>query len=186
MTIRSFEGKYPQIHDDAFIDESAVVIGDVSIGEGSSIWPCCVVRGDIHTIKIGKRTNIQDGSILHVTHASDYVPGGSSLSIGDDVTVGHGAVIHACTIKNEVLIGMNATVLDRAVVNDQVMVGAGAVVSPGKALESGYLYVGSPAKQARPLTDKEKAFLKYSANNYASLKDRHVASQQAEQQREEG
>ena len=176
MTIRSFEGKTPAIHPDAYVDDTAVVIGDVSIGEGSSVWPLCVVRGDIHTITIGARTNIQDGSILHVTHDSDYSPGGSPLSIGDDVTIGHAAIIHACTLEDECLIGMNATVLDGAVVEKHAMVAAGSVVGPGKVLAGGFLYMGSPARQVRALSDKQIAFFSYSAQNYVGLASRHKLS----------
>lgn len=173
MTIRTFEGKAPTIHTDAFVDETALVIGDVTIGAGSSIWPMCVVRGDIHTITIGARSNIQDGSILHVTHDSEYSPGGSRLTIGDDVTVGHAAVIHACTLEDECLVGMNATVLDGALVKKHAMVAAGSVVGPGKVLEGGFLYVGSPAKQIRPLSEREIAYFRYSAQNYVGLAQRH-------------
>lgn len=165
--------KSPVVHDSAWIHKSAVVIGDVHVGEDSSIWPMAVVRGDMHTIKIGARTSIQDGAILHITHASDFNPAGFPLTIGDDVTVGHQACLHGCTIGNEVLIGIGATLLDGVVVEDQVLVAAGALVTPGKRLESGYVYAGSPAKKHRPLSEKERAFFKYSAKNYAALKDAH-------------
>jgi len=171
--IRSFEDYNPKISETAFIDESAVVTGNVVIGEDSSVWPCCSVRGDIHSITIGKRTNIQDGSILHVTHDSEYAPGGFKLSVGDDVTVGHNVVLHACTVENECLIGMGSVVLDGAVVQSGAMVGAGSLVPPNKTLEGGYMWLGSPVKRARELTDKEKSFLKYSAQQYVKLKGRH-------------
>ena len=171
--IRSFENHNPIISETAFIDESAVVTGNVVIGEDSSVWPCCSVRGDIHSITIGNRTNIQDGSILHVTHDSEYAPGGFKLSVGDDVTVGHNVVLHACTVENECLIGMGSVVLDGAVIQSGAMVGAGSLVPPNKTLEGGYMWLGSPVKRARELTDKEKSFLKYSAQQYVKLKKRH-------------
>lgn len=171
--IRSFDGKTPVIAEDVYIDQAAVVIGDVEIGAGSSVWPCTVVRGDIHRIRIGKDTNIQDGSVLHVTHDSSFVPGGYPLTVGNGVTVGHKVTLHACEIGNYCLIGMGSIVLDGAVVEDKVMIGAGSLVPGGKRLESGYLYMGSPVKQMRPLKEKELEFLEYSAENYARLGRRH-------------
>jgi len=172
--IRSFEDYIPQLADSVFVDESAVVTGNVSIGEDSSIWPCCSVRGDIHSISIGARSNIQDGSILHVTHDSEYAPGGNKLTVGNDVTVGHNVVLHACTVEDLCLIGMGSIVLDGAVVQSGAMVGAGSLVPPNKVLEGGYMWLGSPVKKIRELTDKEKAFLEYSARHYVKLKDRHA------------
>lgn len=174
MAIRKFLNKTPQIGDNVFIDEMAVVLGDVKIGEDSSVWPMTVIRGDVHSIRIGCRTNIQDGSVLHVTHDSDYVPGGFPLIIGDDVTVGHRAILHACTVGNRCLIGMGSTVLDGAIIKDDVMIGANALVTPGKVLESGFLYVGSPVKQVRKLTDAEMVFLRYSAKSYVDFKNQHL------------
>jgi carbonic anhydrase/acetyltransferase-like protein (isoleucine patch superfamily) len=173
MSIRNFEGHAPLIHASAYVDEQAMVCGRVSIGADSSIWPMSVVRGDINTIAIGERTNIQDGSVLHVTHDSEYFPGGASLVVGNDVTVGHRVVLHACTVEDLCLIGMGAVVLDGAVIRSGAMLAAGALVSPGKDLAGGYLYVGAPARQARALSDQEKDFLRYSAEHYARLKDRH-------------
>lgn len=173
MSIRDFEQSSPVIDDTAFVDESAVVIGNVDIAADVSVWPLVVIRGDIHRITIGAGTNIQDGSVLHVTHDSEYSPGGFALSIGESVTVGHKAILHACTIGNHCLIGMGSTVLDGAVLEDKVMLGANSLVSPGKHLKSGYLYLGSPAKQARALTDDEMAWLAYSANHYVELKNRY-------------
>lgn len=171
--IRSFETFSPQIDDTAFIDESAVVTGNVVIGEDSSVWPCCSVRGDIHSISIGRRSNIQDGCMLHVTHDSEYAPGGFALAIGDDVTVGHNVVLHACTIEDLCLIGMGSVVLDGAVIQSGAMVGAASLVAPNKVLEGGYMWLGSPVKKVRELTDKEQRFLKYSAMQYVKLKNRH-------------
>lgn len=167
--IRPFNGVAPRIADDAWIDPTAVVIGDVEIGAGASLWPYVVVRGDIHRIRIGARSNIQDGSVLHVTHDSTFVPGGHPLEIGDDVIVGHKVVLHGCRIENHCLIGMGAIVMDGAVLESEVILGAGSLVPPGKRLAGGHLWVGSPARQARPLTDKERAHLHYSAENYAKL-----------------
>lgn len=173
MSIRTYLDHTPDIADSAFIDESAVVTGRVSIGEDASVWPLCSVRGDVHDIRIGARTNIQDNSVLHVTHDGDYAPGGYPLIIGDDVTVGHGVIVHACTVGNRCLIGMGSIVLDGAIIEDEVMLGAGSLVSPRKTLESGYLYVGSPAKKVRELNDKERAFFKYSAEHYVKLAYKH-------------
>jgi len=170
--IRSFENFTPQIDETVFVDDSAVLTGNVSIGEDSSVWPCCSIRGDIHIITIGARTNIQDGSILHVTHDSEYAPGGFGLTVGDDVTVGHNVVLHACTVENLCLIGMGSVVLDGALVQSGAMVGAGSLVPPNKVLEGGYMWLGSPVKRVRELTDKEKSFLEYSAQQYVKLKNR--------------
>ena len=175
MAIRKFEQFTPQIAASAFVDESAVVTGNVVIGADSSVWPMCSVRGDIHSINIGERTNIQDGSILHVTHDSEFAPGGNALSIGSDVTVGHNAVVHACTVEDLCLIGMGSVLLDGAVIRSGVIIGAGSLVPPGKKLESGYLWLGSPVKKARELKDAERAFLEYSASHYVDLKNRHRA-----------
>ena len=172
--IRKFENKAPQIAGTAFIDESSVVTGNVVIGEDSSVWPCCSIRGDINSIIIGDRTNIQDGSILHVTHDSEFAPGGFSLSVGDDVTVGHNVVLHACTVEDLCLIGMGSIVLDGAVVESGAMIGAGSLVSPNKVVEGGHMWLGRPARKVRPLTEKEKEFLQYSARHYVSLKNRHA------------
>ena len=174
MTIRSFEDYTPEIAESAFVDDSAVVTGNVVIGADSSVWPLCSIRGDIHSIRIGERTNIQDGSILHVTHDSEFAPGGNALSIGNDVTVGHNAVVHACTVEDLCLIGMGSVILDGAIVRKGAMVGAGSLVSPGKEIEGGYLWLGSPAKRVRELTEKEKAFLQYSSSHYVDLKNRHM------------
>ena len=174
MAIRDYMGITPAIAASAYIDDTALVIGDVTIGEDSSLWPMTVARGDVHKITIGARTNIQDGSILHVTSDNRFTPGGFALTVGDDVTVGHGAILHACTIMNRVLVGMGATVLDGAVIEDRVMIGAGALVSPGKRLASGYLYLGSPARQARALKQEELEYLDFSSSHYVELKNRHL------------
>ncbi|WP_108125742.1 gamma carbonic anhydrase family protein [Saccharospirillum mangrovi] len=175
MAVRPFRNHEPALGKAVFIDASAVVIGDVELGDDVSVWPGAIIRGDMHRIRIGARTSVQDGVVLHITHASDYNPNGYPLTIGDDVTIGHQACLHGCTIGNEVLIGIGATVLDGAVVEDQVVIGAGSLVPPGKRLESGYLYVGSPARQKRPLSDSERNYFRYSASNYVKLKDEYRA-----------
>lgn len=177
MAIRSFEDFSPKISESAYIDHSAVVTGNVIIAEDVSVWPCTVIRGDVNHIHIGARTNIQDGSVLHVTHASpEYTSSsGSPLIIGDDVTVGHKALLHACTIGNRCLIGMGAIVMDNTIVEDDVMLAAGSVVPPGKRLESGHLYIGNPAVKKRALSEKERDFLSYSASNYVKLAHRTKA-----------
>tara|TARA_R110000868_G_scaffold158036_4_gene385863 strand:+ start:29524 stop:30051 length:528 start_codon:yes stop_codon:yes gene_type:complete len=174
MSIRPYKKIMPTLGEDVYVDEQACVIGDVTLGDDSSVWPCAVVRGDVNTIRIGSRTNIQDNSMLHVTHKNEEFPDGFALTIGDDVTVGHNVVLHACTINNRCLIGMGAVVLDGAVLEEHVMIGANSLVPPGKVLESGYLYLGSPVKQIRPLTEKEIAHFEYSAKHYAKLKDDYL------------
>lgn len=173
--IRTYRGNAPQLAERVFVDRSAVVIGDVELGDDSSVWPFALIRGDMHRIRIGARTSVQDGSVLHITHAGPFNPDGFPLLVGDDVTIGHKVTLHGCTLGNRILVGMGSIVMDGVVVEDEVVIGAGSLVPPGKRLESGYLYVGSPVKQARPLSDKEKAFFTYSAANYVKLKDLHIA-----------
>lgn len=178
MTIRSFQNKTPRLGERVYVDPAAVVIGDVIIGDDSSIWPGTVLRGDVNFIRIGKRTNIQDGSIVHVTHDGPYTrPGGLATVIGDDVTIGHGAIIHACRIDDACLIGMGATVLDGAQVQTNGFVGAGAVVPPGKVVGSGELWLGNPAKCVRRLDAQEIEQLFYSAHHYVRLKDVYLSEQ---------
>jgi len=173
MPIRSFAGKNPLIAKSAYVDDLAVIIGDVVIGEESSIWPMTVIRGDINSIRIGNRTSIQDGTVIHVNHAGEYNQQGDSVIIGDNVTVGHQATLHGCTIGDHCLIGMGAIVMD-AIIESEVIVGAGSLVPPGKILESGYLWVGSPVKKQRPLTEQERSFLQYSADYYVKLQKRYT------------
>jgi carbonic anhydrase/acetyltransferase-like protein (isoleucine patch superfamily) len=135
-----------------------------------------VIRGDVHKITIGQRTNIQDGSILHVTHRSNFVPDGFPLIVGDDVTVGHRVILHACEIRSRALIGMGAIVLDGAIVEEQVIIGAGALVPPGKILKSGHLYLGNPVRLVRQLTQEDIDYFAYAANHYVKLKDKHLHS----------
>ena len=174
MAIRTYQGMTPQLGERVFVDASAVVIGDVHLGADSSVWPLAVIRGDMQRIRIGARSSVQDGSVLHITHAGPFNPDGFPLIIGDEVTIGHKVLLHGCTIGNRVLIGMGSIVMDGAVVEDEVVLGAGSLVPPGKRLLSGFLYVGSPARQARALTAKERAYFSYSASNYAALKDLHA------------
>ncbi|HAD09070.1 MAG TPA: gamma carbonic anhydrase family protein [Porticoccaceae bacterium] len=173
--IRKFQGHTPALGARVYIDPAATVIGNVTLGDDCSVWPGAVIRGDMHTITIGQRTSIQDGSVLHITHASDYNPGGWPLTIGNDVTIGHNVTLHGCKLGNEILVGIGSTVMDGAVVEDRVVIGAGTLVPPGKTLASGYLYIGSPCKQARALSESELAYFTYTASNYAGLKDQYLA-----------
>jgi carbonic anhydrase/acetyltransferase-like protein (isoleucine patch superfamily) len=175
MSIRPYTGIRPVIGQRTYIDESAVVIGQVTLGDDVSLWPLTVARGDVNRISVGARSNIQDLTMLHVTHDGPYSPGGFPLIIGADVTVGHKCLLHACSVGDRCLIGMGAIVMDGAVVEDEVLLGAGSLVSPGKRLESGHLYRGSPAQKIRPLTDGEREMLRYSAQHYVRLKDRYLA-----------
>lgn len=179
-SLRSYGGHRPKMGERVLIDPSAVVLGQVTLGDDVSIWPNAVVRGDMHWITIGARTSIQDGSVLHITHAGPYNPDGWPLAIGAEVTVGHNATLHGCRIGDRVLVGMGATVMDGAVVEDEVVIAAGALVPPGKRLASGYLYAGVPARQHRPLTDAEQGYFRYSADNYVRLKDSHLAELEGE------
>jgi carbonic anhydrase/acetyltransferase-like protein (isoleucine patch superfamily) len=172
--LRGYGGHRPTLGDRVYVDPAAVVIGRVTLGEDASVWPMTVIRGDVNEIEIGARSNVQDGSVLHVTHDGPYSPGGRPLVVGDDVTVGHAVTLHACTVGDRCLIGMNSCILDGAVLEPDVMLAAGSLVSPGKRLESGALYRGSPARRARDLTEKELEMLRYSAAHYVRLKDRYL------------
>tara|TARA_B100000676_G_scaffold129858_1_gene128927 strand:+ start:252 stop:779 length:528 start_codon:yes stop_codon:yes gene_type:complete len=173
--IRKFKSFEPSLGLRVYVDEQATVIGDVTLADDTSVWPQSVIRGDINPITIGARTNIQDGSVVHVTHASNYSEG-YGCNIGSDVTVGHGCIIHACTIHDKSLIGMGSVILDGAIIETKVIVGAKSLVPSGKKLESGFLYMGSPCKQIRPLKDSEVEFLEYSANHYVRNKDDFLQS----------
>jgi len=158
--IKPFRGVLPTIASSAFIEDTAVIVGDVAIHHESSVWFNSVIRGDVHYIRIGRRTNIQDLSLLHVTH--DIYP----LVIGDDVTIGHHVVLHGCTIHDRVLIGMGSIVMDGAVVEEDCIIGAGSLITEGTVIPSRSLALGSPARIKRPLSEKELAWIKESASNY--------------------
>lgn len=172
---RSFRGKSPMLGARVYIAQTATVLGDVVLGDDVSVWPGASVRGDMHSIRVGHRSNVQDNVVLHITHAGDFNPGGFPLDIGDDVVIGHSAVLHGCTVGDRVLIGIGAIVNDGAVIEPEVMVGAGCVVPPGKRLESGFVYVGNPCRQLRPVTDKEREFFTYSPAHYVELKNEYLA-----------
>ena len=169
MSIRPYKGITPQIAESAYIDEAATVIGDVHIGEESSVWPGAVMRGDVNRIRIGARSNIQDGTVVHVTHPFSEQPEGFGVYVGDDVTIGHNVTVHGCRIEDRCLIGIGSIILDGAVIQPEVLLGAGSLVAEGKVLESGYLYLGAPAKRIRMLTDAELKWFKYSADHYVKL-----------------
>ena len=177
INLRRYKELSPKAGQNVMIDPGSVVIGDVRMADDVSIWPLAVIRGDVNYVEIGARTNIQDGSVLHVTHKSSYNPQGNPLIVGDDVTVGHKVMLHGCTIGNRVLVGMGSILLDGVAVEDDVIIGAGSLVPQNKRLESGYLYFGNPVKQIRPLTEAEIAGLLYSANNYVKWKDDYLAQE---------
>jgi carbonic anhydrase/acetyltransferase-like protein (isoleucine patch superfamily) len=176
MTIRRYRNIEPQLGARVYVDESAVVIGEVTLGDDSSVWPHATVRGDVNRITIGRRTNIQDGTVVHVTHRYGARPEGHAVVIGNDVTIGHNVTIHGCSIEDECLIGIGATVLDGAMIRSRVLLGAGSLVSEGKELESGFLYLGVPARKIRPLTDEELRWFGYSAEHYRKLKDDYLGA----------
>jgi len=174
--LRSFNGIVPILGQRVYVDEAARVIGDVVLGDDVSIWPGAVVRGDVNFIRVGARTSIQDGTIVHVTHAGPFTrPGGLATFIGADVTIGHNAIIHACTIEDACLIGMGATILDGAVIKENAFVGAGALIAPGKVVGSGELWLGNPARCVRKLSEQDIEQLYYSAQHYVRLKDKYLA-----------
>ena len=174
MNIRPFKHHQPSIADNAYIDSSAVIIGQVQIGTDVSVWPMTVIRGDVHQIKIGAMSNIQDGSILHVTHKSNHNPEGGPLLIGLGVTVGHGAILHACDIGDYCLVGMGSTILDEAQMEHHSMLGAGSVLPPGKIIKTGELWVGNPAKKVKHLSQSQVDSLEYSARHYVKLKEQYM------------
>lgn len=175
MNIRNYEKYAPDLGEGVYIDPTALVIGRAKLADDVSVWPMSVVRGDVNSIEIGARSNIQDASVLHVTHDGPYTEGGIPLIIGSDVTVGHRVTLHACTVGDRCLIGMSATVMDGAVIENDVLLGAGSLVPPGKRLAAGFLYRGSPVQQVRALSEKELEMLRYSAAHYVRLKDRYLA-----------
>lgn len=174
MTIRRFNGVKPVIGERVYVDPQASVIGDVDLGEDASIWPQAVLRGDVHSISIGRASNIQDGSVCHVTHRSSEKPNGHELIVGDEVTVGHSVTLHGCQIGNQCLIGIGCIVLDGAVLEPHVLLAAGSLVPPGAKLEGGYLWLGSPAVKKRKLTEAEMEYFAYSAKHYVTLKNQYL------------
>ena len=174
--IRTYQGVTPTTGEAVFVDDTALVIGDVVLGADSSIWPMTVVRGDVNKIRIGARSNVQDSSVIHVTHPHTDMPEGHSVLIGDNVTVGHKVILHGCTVGDHCLVGMGSTIMDGAVLEPFVLLGAGSLVSPGKVLEGGYLWLGSPVRKIRPLSDEERKWIKYSSQHYVDLKNGYLGS----------
>lgn len=174
MPLSSYLATFPIVGERVYLHPSCQVIGEVQLGDDSSIWCNTVLRGDVNRIVIGRGTNVQDLSIGHVSHKTAEHPQGSPLIIGDYVTVGHSVILHGCSIGNECLIGMGSIIMDDTVIPDRVMIAAGSLVSPGKILESGMLYMGRPAKAVRALTEEELAYLKYSAEHYMRIKDNYL------------
>jgi carbonic anhydrase/acetyltransferase-like protein (isoleucine patch superfamily) len=174
MPVSSYLDAAPDLGERVYLHASAQVIGSVRIGADSSVWCNAVLRGDVNDIVIGSCSNIQDLTMGHVSHRTERKPQGSPLVIGDHVTVGHSVILHGCRIGNECLIGMGSIVMDDVIVEDRVMLGAGSLVSPGKTLESGFLYIGRPAEKVRPLTEAEIAWLRYSAEHYVRVKNNYL------------
>ena len=175
MTIRPYLDQFPSLGERVYVDPAATVIGTVTLGDDVSIWPGCVVRGDVNFIRIGARSNIQDGTVIHVSHDGPHAKlGGFATVIGDDVTIGHKAIIHACRIEDAALIGMGAVLLDGAVVRKHGFVGAGALLAPGKVVGEAELWLGNPARKVRVLSDAEIEGLYYSAQHYVRLKDQYL------------
>lgn len=171
--IKSFQQFIPKIAPDVHVDETAIVLGNVTLEQDCSIWPYAVLRGDINHIHIGKRSNIQDGCIVHVTHAGQFNPTGYHTHIGEEVIVGHRVILHGCTIEDNCLIGMGAIVMDGALIQSNVILGAGSLVTPNQILETGHLWLGSPARKIRKITAEEHDFIRYSANYYVQLKNQY-------------
>lgn len=174
MPVLPYLDTSPALGDGVYLHPSCQVIGDVKIGDDSSVWCNTVLRGDVNRIVIGCGSNVQDLTMGHVSHKTAEKPEGSPLIIGDYVTVGHSVILHGCSIGNDCLIGMGSIIMDDVVIPDRVMVGAGSLISPGKTLESGTLYMGRPAKAVRALTADEIAYLRYSAGHYMRLKDNYL------------
>ncbi len=164
--IRKFQEFHPQVAEDAFVAETAQIVGRVQVDRRASIWYGAVLRGDDNAIRIGAYTNIQDNCVLHITTTEPCI-------VGDHVTVGHSAILHGCTVGNEVLVGMGSIILNGAVIEDQVIIGAGTLIPPGKRVPARSLVVGSPAKVVRDLTEEEIRSLRQSAEHYALLADKH-------------
>lgn len=174
INIREFNGSQPTLGKNVYLDQQATVIGDVTLADEVSIWPGVVIRGDVNSITVGARSNVQDNSVCHVEHKSDFNPEGHPLIIGDDVTIGHKVMLHGCHIGDRCIIGMGSIILDGAVIEPEVLLGAGSLVPQNKVLESGYLYLGSPVKQVRKLTQDEINYFTYSAMHYVKLKNQYL------------
>ena len=174
--LRAYQGIRPTLGAGVYVDPQACVIGRVTLGADVSVWPMAVLRGDVNAIRLGDRSNVQDGCVLHVTHDGPYSPGGLPLVIGADVTIGHHATLHACTLGNRILVGMGAIVLDGALVEDEVIIGAGAVVPPRKRVPSRTLWVGNPARQLRELSVRELEQFSYLSRHYVRIKDGYLGA----------
>jgi len=169
MAIECYLDQQPRLGEGVFVHASAQVIGDVELADGVSVWPGAVIRGDVNAIRIGAGSNVQDNAVLHVSHRRPENPEGAPLFIGERVTVGHGVILHGCRIGNECLIGLGCLVLDKAVIEDRVLLGAGSLVTERQRLEHGWLYLGRPARAVRRLSEEELAYFAYTANNYVQL-----------------
>ena len=174
--MRAYRNHLPEIHESAWIDPTASIIGDVVMGRDSSAWPATVIRGDVNHIRIGERTSIQDGSVIHVTHRSEWNPDGYATLIGNDVTIGHKVILHGCTVEDLCLVGMGSIILDGALIRKHCLIGAGSLVPPGRELEGGWLWLGSPVRKARKLTDAEIEHFSYSAAHYVRLKNDYLTA----------
>ncbi len=175
-TISAYLGISPQLGSGVYVHPTASIIGDVVLGDDVSVWPGSVIRGDVNYIRIGAGTNVQDLSLLHVSHKSSWDPAGAPLIIGSNVTIGHKVILHGCTIEDECLIGMGSIIMDKVTVQKHVLIAAGSLVPEGKVLESSHLYMGSPARKIRPLTQKELGHFMYSAKHYIKLKNNYLAT----------
>ena len=178
-SLRSYLDQSPRLGQRVYVDPAATVIGDVELADDVSVWPGTIIRGDVNHIRIGARSNVQDGTIIHVSHHSPYNKAGYPTLVGADVTIGHGTIIHACTIEDACLIGMGACILDGARVMTHGFVGAGAIIGPGKVVGEGELWLGNPGRFARRLSDKEIESLLYSAQHYVRLKDQYLDAEPA-------
>jgi carbonic anhydrase/acetyltransferase-like protein (isoleucine patch superfamily) len=177
MATRPYRGIAPTLGAGAWIDDTALVIGQVELGPDASVWPFVLIRGDVNRIRIGARSNVQDASIIHISRPTPGNPDGWPTILGDDVVVGHKVALHGCTIHDRVLVGIGAIVLDGVVVQSDVIIGAGSVVTPGKHLESGFLYVGNPARRSRELTPQERERIPKMARDYVTLKNEYAGTQ---------
>ena len=175
MAIEAYKGVMPRLGKDVFIHPGATVIGDVELGDNVSVWPGVAIRGDVNAIRVGAHSNIQDNSVLHVTHRGLHDPQGAALTIGRSVTVGHAVILHGCSVGDECLIGMGSLIMDKAVLESRVLLGAGSLVPEGKLLQGGWLYVGRPAKAVRRLTPEEMERFSYHAGNYMRLAREYLA-----------